>query len=403
MLKLKTLMLISLGHFTGHWYVGVLMLVLPLLKNEFALSFTEIGLIISLRSLASAFGNATSGVIVDIVGKRNLILTISAAGMGLCWFAMGFANYYWYLLILIPLATTFSNLWHAPAMSFLSETYPERKGFALGIHGTAANIGQSISPLVVGLLITWTGWRTSLKLNAIPGLLMACLLIILLPRLARFEFKKKSRGAYSTLLKEYILKNPTLLLITMVSAFRTMGQRGIETFLALFLADKVGLDPIWIGIYLSILTFSSAFPEPIFGWLSDNIGRRTILTISLFLSGLSVLAITAVPAGIPMMVSVGLLGFFHYSLRPIIFAFALDVTPPEIGATTVSYVFAWNQTFSAVSPILGGFLADAFGIRYAMFFIAGLTLAAALISGILKEAHRGPAQAFLKRKGEERS
>lgn len=396
MRKLKTLILISFGHFTGHWYIGVLMLVLPLLKKEFGLSFTEIGLIISIRSLASAFGNTSSGVIVDLVGKRNLILAVSATGMGLCWFAMGFSQSYLYLLIFIPLATTFSNLWHAPAMSFLSESYPERKGFVLGIHGMAANIGQSLSPLVVGLLITWAGWRTALKLNIMPGLLMACLLVVLLPRLGSFEFKKKSRKAFISLLKEYIFKNPTLLLITTVSAFRTMGQRGIETFLALFLADRVGLDPVWIGIYLSILTFSSTLPEPLFGWLSDKIGRRAILAISLTLSGFAVLAITAVPAGIPMMVSVGLLGFFHYSLRPIIFAFALDVTPPEIGATTVSYVFAWNQTFSAISPLVGGFLADAFGIRFALFFIAGLTLTAALISGVLKEGHRGPVRAFSK-------
>ncbi|MBT8369539.1 MAG: MFS transporter, partial [Deltaproteobacteria bacterium] len=157
MQKLKTLILISFGHFTGHWYIGVLMLVLPLLKKEFGLSFTEIGLIISIRSLASAFGNTSSGVIVDLVGKRNLILAVSAAGMGLCWFAMGFSQSYLYLLIFIPLATTFSNLWHAPAMSFLSESYPERKGFVLGIHGMAANIGQSLSPLVVGLLISCAG------------------------------------------------------------------------------------------------------------------------------------------------------------------------------------------------------------------------------------------------------
>lgn len=384
MLRLKTLILISFGHMAGHWYIGVIMLVLPLLKKEFSLSFTEVGFIISLRSLASAFGNVTSGMIVDIVGKRNLVLIVSAAGMGLCWFAIGFTQYYLFLLILIPLATIFSNLWHAPAMSFLSETYPERKGFALGIHGAAANLGQAISPIVVGLLITWTGWRTALKLNITPGLLMACLLAVVLPRLGSFEFKKKSRGVFVSLLRDHIIKNPALSLISIVSAFRTMGQRGIETFLALFLADKMGLDPVWIGIYLSILTFASTFPEPVFGWLSDNFGRRAILTVSLTLSGLAVMAITMVPAGIPMMISVGLLGFFHYSLRPIIFAFALDATPPEIGATTVSYVFAWNQTFAVISPMLGGFLADVFGIRYAMYFIAGLTLTAALISGFLK-------------------
>jgi MFS family permease len=384
MAKLKTLMLVSFGHLAGHWYVGILMLVLPLLKKEFALSFTEVGLIIAIRSLASAFGNVTSGIIVDMIGKRNLILMISSAGIGVCWAGVGFAHHYILLLFLMPLATTFSNLWHSPAMGFLSETYPERKGFALGIHGAAANLGQAVSPLAVGLLITWFGWRTSLKLNVLPGLLMAGLLFFFLPRLGTFEFKKKSRAAFVSLLKEHIIKNPRLLVISIISAFRTMGQRGIETFLALFFAEKLGLDPVWTGVYLSILTFASTFPEPVFGWLSDAIGRKAILVTSLMMSAGAVLAITMVPAGLPMMVSVGLLGFFHYSLRPIIFAFALDVTPPEIGATTISYVFAWNQTFSAVSPMIGGLLADMFGIQYALYFIAGLTVTAAVLSGILK-------------------
>lgn len=388
MAKLKVLMLMSLGHLTGHWYVGVFMLVLPLLKKEFSLTFTEIGLIVAIRSLASAFGNVSSGFMVDFIGKRDLILMVSSAGIGMCWASVGFAHHYVFLLILIPMATTFSNLWHSPAMSFLSETYPERKGAALGMHGAAANLGQAVSPLVVGLLISVLGWRSSLKLNVLPGLLMAVLLFVFLPKLGAFEFKKKSKAAFLSLLKNYIVKNPRLLMISIVSAFRTMGQRGIETFLALFLAEKLGLDTVWIGVYLSILTFSSTFPEPIFGWMSDKLGRKMILVISLVFSGGALLAITMAPAGLPMMVSVGLLGFFHYSLRPIIFAFALDVTPPEIGATTISYVFAWNQTFSAISPMLGGLLADMFGIQYAMYFIAGLTLIAALCSGILKGSGR---------------
>ena len=90
-------------------------------------------------------------------------------------------------------------------------------------------------------------------------------------------------------------------------------------------------------------------------------------------------------------------------LADIVFAFALGVTPPEIGATTVSYVFAWNQTFSAISPLIGGFLTDAFGTRSAMYFIAGLTLTAALISGTLKEGHSGSVLAFFKRKAKDRS
>jgi MFS family permease len=159
-----------------------------------------------------------------------------------------------------------------------------------------------------------------------------------------------------------------------------MGQKGIETYLALFITDKIGLNPVWVGFYLSILTFSSTFPEPLIGWLSDHIGRRSILWIGLTLSGVSVIAITLVSPGWPLILCVAFLGFFHYSLRPIIFAFALDVTPPEIGATTVSYVFTWNQVISAISPLVGGLLADAFGIQFALYLVAFLSLSAALLA-----------------------
>ncbi len=385
MKKLKVLILLSFGHLVSHWYIGVLMLVTPLIKQDFSLSFTEVGLIITLRSLAGAMGNTTSGIVVDLLGRPLIILTISSAGLALCWFGVGFVYYYPLLLLLLPLATLFSNLWHAPAMSVLSTTYQERRGLALGVHGSAANLGQSISPLVVAFLITAFGWRTAIKAQILPGAALAVLLILFLPKLGTTQFKKKAMGDFLDLVKNRLLKNKELLLISMMSSFRTMGQRCIETYLPLYFAVQLGLNTVWVGLYLSVLTFSSTFPEPLIGWLSDRIGRRSILWISLTLSGLSVIAITMVPAGGPLLVSVALLGLFHYSLRPIIFAFALDVTPPEIGATTISYVFTWNQAISAISPLVGGFLADALGIQYALYFVTLLSLTSAVFAGVIKE------------------
>jgi MFS family permease len=201
--KTRSAVLLSLGHMTTHWYMGVLMVILPYLKGDLSLTFTEVGLLISLRSLAGALGNVTSGIIADFVGRRTLMLILSVAGLGCCWFFIGFAQTYLLLLILFPLATLSSNLWHAPAMSILSEAYPERKGFTLGIHGAAANLGQSISPLVVGLLITYLGWRTAVKINITPAMLTAILLAVLLPGLGILEVKKKTRGEFIQLLKNF--------------------------------------------------------------------------------------------------------------------------------------------------------------------------------------------------------
>ena len=237
-------------------------------------------------------------------------------------------------------------------------------------------------------LIAYLGWRTAVKLNITPALLGAILLAMLLPGLKILELKKKTRGEFIQLLKNKLLRNKTLFFLCLISAFRTMGQRGIETFLALFLAGHLGLSPVWVGAYISILTVSSTFPEPLIGWLSDHIGRKSILWTSFTISGLSVLAITLVNPGIPLIVSMVLLGFFHYSLRPIIFAFALDLTHPEIGGSTISYIFTWNQSLSALAPIAGGFLADAFGIKFALYLTAFLSLTAAVLVSILKSREK---------------
>lgn len=380
MKKAKLLFLMSFGHLVGHWYVGLLMLVLPILKQEFSLTFTEIGLLISARSLAGAAGNSVSGFLADLFGTRGRILFASAVGGGLCWLLVGFSRAYLLLLLLIPLFTLFNNLWHAPAMSLLSETYPDRRGFALGLHGAAANLGQSVAPLVVGILVVYLGWRTAVKVNVVPGLVLAALLLLMMPGLgALVTRKKKTKKQFWDLLKNELIRNRNLFGISMVSVFRTMGQRGLEAFLGIFLADQLGLGPAWVGFYLSLLTFASSFPEPIVGWLSDRVGRKAILWVCLTLSGLCVLAITAVGPGAPLAMSLALLGLFHYSLRPIIFAFALDVTPPEMGAATISYVFTWNQSLSAAAPMLGGALADLFGVRAALYLVACLSFVAAFL------------------------
>ena len=106
--RVRLLFLMSFGHLVGHWYIGLLMLVLPLLKEEFSLTFTEVGLLISLRALAGAAGNSVSGFFADLFGTRTRILLASAMGGGLCWLLVGFSHVYLFVLILVPLFTLFN-------------------------------------------------------------------------------------------------------------------------------------------------------------------------------------------------------------------------------------------------------------------------------------------------------
>ena len=67
-------------------------------------------------------------------------------------------------------------LWHPAEISTISERYPSKRGFAIAIHAIGPNIGESIAPLFVGVLLLTLSWRSVLFVNLIPGIVIALIL-----------------------------------------------------------------------------------------------------------------------------------------------------------------------------------------------------------------------------------
>ena len=74
-----------------------------------------------------------------------------------------------------------------------------------------------------------------------------------------------------------------------------------------------------------------------------------------------------------------LIGFFLYSTQPVLNAWALDIAPPELGGTSIGILFASQSLLGGLAPVIGGVLADRYGIEAAFYFVAATVLAANLI------------------------
>lgn len=374
----KILATLALGHAIVHWYVGTFWVVLPLLASELQLSFSQVGLLISARSLTQALANLPAGAMTDILRRRRLIMGVTLAWLGISYFGVGLANHFWVVILGLFVVGIGGGFWHPPSMTILSERFPARRGFAFSIHGAGANAGDGLSPIAIGFLLITLTWRQVLFVNALPGILVGLLVFSLVSDGGSATGPRKPLREYLGQVKD-LLRNMNFLGVATVSALRSMAQNAFLTFLPLYLARQFEMSSALVGFHISLVTLSGILSSPLLGILSDRVGRKPILVFGLFFITALVLALASLPAGPQFTIAVAILGLFFYSLQGVLFASAMDVTGHEVGATTVGIVFSGNLALSAISPFLAGTIADALGLASTFYFTGVTTLLAALL------------------------
>lgn len=369
----RELWLITIGHGLTHWYPATFYLLLPLIGNELGLSYSEIGLIMTCQYIASAVANIPGGMVVDTVGRKGLLMAISLFWVGFPYLLIGFTHSYAMLLVCIALVGFGNSLWHPTAIPTLGQRYPERKGLVLSLHGMGGNVGDAIAPLVIGAALAVFSWRQVVVLNVAPGLIVALLMFAFLGTIQLGA--KKAHGEGQSF-RQYmdgltvLLRNRALVLLSTGSAFRTMTQSALLTFLPVYLARDMGYSPLVVGACLFAVQAAGFAAAPVAGHLSDRMGRKQILVASM-LSSAVVLVFMALAGGSPVFVAlIAILGFFLYATRPVIQAWLLDVTPKNMGGSSIGVLFGAQAVGGALGPYFGGMIADRYGLLATFYFLA---------------------------------
>src|SRR5688572_21753977 len=377
----RELWLITIGHGLTHWYPATFYLLLPLIGNELGLSYSQIGLIMTCKYAASAIANVPGGVLVDTVGRKGLLMAVSLFWIGFPYLLIGFTHNYPMLLACIALVGFGNSLWHPTAIPTLGRRYPERKGLVLSVHGMGGNVGDAIAPLVIGAALGFFTWREVVVMNVVPGLVVAALLFVFLGSMrlgaGKAQSETQSFGAYRAGLKD-LLRRPALVLLSTGSAFRTMTQSALLTFLPVYLANDMGYSPFWIGACLFALQAAGFAASPVAGHLSDRMGRKQILMSSMLASAV-VLAAMAFSGGSPLFIAlVAVLGFFLYATRPVVQAWMLEAPPKNMGGSSIGVLFGAQAVGGALGPLLGGLVADRYGLLATFYFLAATIVIANL-------------------------
>ncbi len=388
---LREVWLITTGHALTHWYPATFYLLLPIIGNELGLSFSQIGLIMTCQYIAGAVANVPGGVLVDTVGRKGLLMAVSLFWVGFPYLVMGFVQSYWLLLLCTAAVGAGNSLWHPTAIPTLANRFPERKGLVLSLHGMGGNAGDAIAPLAVGALLTIFTWREVVVLNVVPGLLMSLMLLVFLGTLQlrpKSKHKEKAQPAGEPAgqsLADYgrglrsLLRNRSLVLLSTSGAFRSMTQNALLVFLPLFLARELGYSPVLIGACMFALQAAGFAAAPVAGHLSDRLGRRSVVTASMAMTAVVLLAMAFAGTSRAFVALIAVLGFFLYALRPVLQAWLLEATPKNMGGSSIGVLFGAQSLGSSVAPVVGGLIADRFGLGATFYFLAGTIVCANLL------------------------
>ena len=382
---------VVLGHAVKHIYnSGLQSVILAVIKDDLGLSGTQFGLLATSQRVTSGATTMVAGYLGDrFANKSGLMLMLSLAIMGVSFYLLGSAPSYWVLFAVMLLVGIGPSLYHPPAIASLSRKFPDKRGFAISLHGTGGSIGEVVGPVLTGGLITGTylvafHWRDVLHLSVFPALFFAVAVYLMMRNIPAAAADAGSLREYGSSLAT-LLRRKAMLSLVLVTALRSSGQSAVMGFLPVYLLEDLEYEKVVIGLFMSGAQVTGIVAQPLMGYLSDKFGRKIVLVPCTLAMGLLIISLRFAEPGLQLVTVVLVMGAFLYSLHTIYIAGAMDVAQGQAQSTVVSLIYG-ASFFGAFSPWVAGWVADQWG-NSASFIFGGVLV---ILGGLILWATRLP-------------
>lgn len=367
----RVLALLSLAHAVIHMFMGIVSVTLPAIIKELGASYTQVGIMRTAQAAGAGASSVLGGVATDFIGRRREILLLSVLWPTFFVFLAGFSSsFFMFALILVMRELLGGFLWHPPAIATIAALFPERKAFGFSMHEAAGNAGNSIGPLVTGFMLAYVTWRIIYHGYLIPGLAAALMLWLWLPSLGGLEIKMSKGFGFKEALKKKIIRNPGYLAVTFASGMRGAGENVLLTFYPLFLAYNLDKPVSVIGLSIFLMTMTATFSAPVVGALSDRMDRRLVIMLFMVSGGVTIYLLPRAESNIPIFLLSAIIGICLFGIRSVIIAQAIDLTPRELGGTSVGFIYTFDRVFGGFLPMIAGYIADAYGLKLSIYFLS---------------------------------
>jgi FSR family fosmidomycin resistance protein-like MFS transporter len=380
-LESKIIGLVSTGHFFSHFYLLLLPPLFPVLREQFGVGFTELGLALTTYSIATALTQVPSGYIVDRYGARRLLIagllleSAVIAGIGLFTTFSAF-------IVLLAIAGIANSVYHPADYSILNRAVDKsRMGRAFSIHTFAGYLGEAVAPATILALMVWLDWRTAMVVCGVGGGLVATIMAFnsgLLDEAspARTERQEHARGGGLHLL----ISLPIVMGLLFFVGIAITG-RGITGFGVSALTELHSISLVSAAALLSCYLFAMPVGVLLGGWVADRTSRHGAFAAMCFVVvAVQMFAVAAFSMPLVLIGTLfGIAGLFSGMVAPSRDMLIRSITPPGETGKVFGFVSTGYNIGGIMGPPLFGYLLD-HHTPQSLFWVVGVAALMTMIT-----------------------
>ena len=365
--------LFVLAHFGHHLLTALPIPLLPMIRSDFSLDYTQSGWVVSAFSLSYGIGQLPAGWLTDRIGPR-LMITIGICGVALAGFFVGLSQTFLMMIIFLILMGLMGGGYHPASPPIISASvHPRNRGRALGFHMIGGSASFFLAPLIATAIAASWGWRGSFIGLAVPATAFGILIYVLLGK--QKTLKPTEPGSINGHQEGPPLPGRLRRLITFIflSTFTGAVIFSTTSFIPLFLVDHLGYSKETAGAFFAFIYAAGLWMSPLGGHLSDRWGRIPVILTVCFISGPVIYLLNWVSSGWAVGLLLLSIGMIIYVRMPVSEAYIIGQTFPRRRSAVLGiYFFSSMEGGGLLTPVMG-YLIDHLGFYYS-FTLAGTAL-----------------------------